>query len=238
MKRFGIVLAAALIAVLAIGVLGVAAQAQTATPTQNSTLSDYVEQMWDAVASKLGIAREDLDKAVTEAKKEVADKAVEEGAITQEQADRIASGKLGEFGFGRMGRHGGRMMGRGLMGGPGGCVGDQGTLAEQLGMTTDELAAELKAGKTIDEIAEEKGVDLQAARLEAMKKELAQRVADGEITQEQADWMLQGMENGFMGGPGGPKGFFGPMGRMGHHGWGDESVQPKTDATTQDKTDL
>jgi hypothetical protein len=64
-------------------------------------------------------------------------------------------------------------------------------------MTADELQAELEAGKTITELAEEKGVDLQANRVEAMKEQIQQAVEDGRMTQEQADWMLNGLEQGF-----------------------------------------
>jgi len=93
--------------------------------------------------------------------------------------------------------------------------------AEALGLTPEQLFAELHAGKTLAEIAEAKGVDLQkvcdamkAAQVEAMKAAIQQAVKDGKLTQEQADWLLKGLELGFM-----------PMGRgfgrgFGFHGWG------------------
>ena len=105
------------------------------------------------------------------------------------------------------GRRGGRMGGF-----KGGLPCNREWLAEQLDMTVDELQAELKAGKTVAELAEEKGVDLDAARVDAMKERIEQAVEDGTLSQEQADWMLQGLEQGFM--PGG-RGF---GGRGGHFG--------------------
>jgi len=82
------------------------------------------------------------------------------------------------------------------------------TAAEALGLTPEEFFAELHAGKTLDEIAEAKGVDVQtvydainAARAEAQKQAIQQAVEDGSMTQEQADWMLEGLEKGFF--PGG-----------------------------------
>ena len=213
MSKFGkIVGIAALVAVIGVAALGVAVYAQEPEPdTPFGRLADYFEQVRDLIASKLGVARADLDAAEKEAHQEVIGQAVEDGVITQDQADRMLSRLEEGFGFGRMGHPGGR--GGGWMGGFKGCPpGDQEWLAEQLGMTVDELQAELEAGKTIAELAEEKGVDLDAARIEAMKERIQQAVEDGKMTQEQADWMLQGLEQGFM--PGGRDLGFG--GRGGH----------------------
>ncbi len=76
------------------------------------------------------------------------------------------------------------------------------TAAEALGLTPEELFAELRAGKSPAEIAEEQGVDVEAlydamnaARGEAMQQALQQAVEDGRLTQEQADQMLERLEN-------------------------------------------
>lgn len=78
------------------------------------------------------------------------------------------------------------------------------TAAEALGLTPVELFTELHSGKTLEEIAEAKGVDIEtvydaldAARAEAQKQAIQQAVEDGKISQEQADWMLEGLEKGF-----------------------------------------
>ena len=91
------------------------------------------------------------------------------------------------------------------------------TAAEALGLTPEEFFAELHAGKTLGEIAEGQGVEMEdvqdaikAARVEAMREGIQQAVEDGRITQEQADWMLEGLEQGFL-----------PMGRgFGFGGFG------------------
>jgi len=90
-------------------------------------------------------------------------------------------------------------------------------VAETLGLTPEELFTELHAGKSLTEIAEARGVDMQkvhdaikAARIEATKQAIQQAVEDGRISQEQADWMLQGLEKGWWGGRG--FGRFGPKG--------------------------
>jgi hypothetical protein len=69
-------------------------------------------------------------------------------------------------------------------------------LAEALGMTTEELFAAQTAGQTVAEMAAAQGVELAdvvAAVLAPHAERLAQFVADGRLTQEQADTMLATM---------------------------------------------
>jgi hypothetical protein len=81
--------------------------------------------------------------------------------------------------------------------------------AEALGLSPEQLFTELHSGKTLTDLAEEKGVDLQsvydaaqATRQEAMRQAIEQAVEDGQMSREQADWMLKGLEQGWMGGRG------------------------------------
>jgi hypothetical protein len=127
---------------------------------------------------------------------------------------------------------GGRGMGRGfgLEGfGPGSWANFD-AMAQALNLTPTQLFEALHSGKTLDEIAKTQGVDLakvqeaaNAARIQAMKDTIAQAVKDRKITQQQADWLLQGLEKGYTGkGRGGMFGF-GPMGqggKRGHGNWG------------------
>lgn len=90
--------------------------------------------------------------------------------------------------------------------------------AQALGMTTDELIDALQSGQTLEEIAEAQGVELetvqeaiQAVRETEMRERIQQAVDEGAITQEHADWLLEGLEKGFLGGRGG-FGFDGPRG--------------------------
>ena len=101
--------------------------------------------------------------------------------------------------------HGGR--------GPGGRGLSEAALAaaaDALNMTTDELSAALQNGQTLEQLAEEAGVDIedvraaiQEVRETELRDRIEQAVADGTITQEHADWLLEGLEKGFLGGPGG-----------------------------------
>jgi len=101
-----------------------------------------------------------------------------------------------------------------------------GGLAETLGLTPDELNAELASGKTLTQIAEAKGVtpdELAAALETSAKAGLDKAVADGVLTQRQADSMLSNMGGNYgwmishMGsfgngaGPGGCHGNFAPQ---------------------------
>ncbi len=94
------------------------------------------------------------------------------------------------------------------------------TAAKALGLTPDELTAEFQAGKTLAQIAKERGVelaDVQKALLDARKTALDKAVADGLITQEQADWMLDHMQSMWQD-PDGDD--FGPGWGMMGRGWG------------------
>ena len=85
------------------------------------------------------------------------------------------------------------------------------TAAEALGLTPEGLFTELHAGKSLEEIAGEQGVEmeavqdaLKAAQAEARRQAIEQAVEDGKMSQEQADWLLEGLEQGFF--PGGRRG--------------------------------
>ncbi|MCS7061110.1 MAG: hypothetical protein RMN25_08070 [Anaerolineae bacterium] len=106
-------------------------------------------------------------------------------------------------------------------------------VAKALNLTPTQLFEQLHSGKTLEQIAQAQGVDMQtvinalnAARIQALKDQIAQAVADGKITQEQADWMIQGIEKGYM-----PFGRgFGKFGGRGHgRGWW--MPMPNTPAT-------
>ncbi len=81
--------------------------------------------------------------------------------------------------------------------------------AKALGLTADELELQLWGGRSLADLAERAGVELadvqaaiQQARLDALRTRLQQAVDDERITQEQADWLLVGAENGWLNGAG------------------------------------
>ncbi len=88
--------------------------------------------------------------------------------------------------------------GYGMMGGGYGFMADycdviHAKVAGALGLSLDEFNAALAEGKTPYQLAQEKGVDfatVQAAMQAGMADALKQAVADGKLTQAQADAML------------------------------------------------
>lgn len=73
------------------------------------------------------------------------------------------------------------------------------SIADLFGMTTDELQSAREGGQSLADIAKDKGVDEQTVvdtMLESRKEALDQAVAGGQITQEQADAMLERMKAG------------------------------------------
>ena len=112
--------------------------------------------------------------------------------------------------------------------GPGGPDGGRGlgqaeleAAAKVLGMTADEVSTALQSGKTLEDLANEAGLDIedvraaiQAGHATELRERIAQAVEDGTITQENANWLLEGLDKGFIGVPG-AFGFGGPHG-FGH----------------------
>ncbi|MGY1773572.1 hypothetical protein [Blastococcus sp. SYSU D00813] len=142
---------------------------------------------------------------------------VEDGSITQEQADEVAT-TLSDAGFG--GHHGG---------GPGfGRLGLS-TAAEALGMTEDELRTALEADDaSLATVAEAQGVDVQTlvdALVAEATERIEQAVTDGDLTQEEADERLADLEERIterVTSTDGPGGFGGPRGGHGQGGPGGE----------------
>jgi hypothetical protein len=95
--------------------------------------------------------------------------------------------------------------------------------ADALGLTVEELQTQLWAGESLADLADAAGVDLQvvqdavtAANVQAARDEIAQAVTDGTMTQDKADWLIEGLDAGYWGGAAGPG--FGPGFGFGHGG--------------------
>jgi len=126
-------------------------------------------------------------------------------------------------GRGMMGR-----FGQGMMGGTGyGPMHEymEQALATRLGLTEEDIEDKLAAGETMWSIAQAQGLtdeEISALMLTARDEALKAAVAAGDLSQEQADWMSQHMQQmqGFGMGAGGCGGGYGqgtrqrmPMGR-------------------------
>lgn len=121
------------------------------------------------LADALGITAAELQTAQQEAANAAIDQAVDDGLITQAQADVLKQRSGGLEGLGRLGRFG--MLGDSS-------IDMEALLADALGISVDEL---------------------QAAETEAKDAALAAAVTAGNITQEQADQMKaqQALQNYF-----------------------------------------
>lgn len=199
---------AVVVAVLLVAVVATAALAQTPGPTTDDESNGqgvrYGQVFLDKLAALLNIDRSTLDSAIKDAGKQTADEAVRNGDMTQKRADtlkeRIDQGKPGFFG----GRGWCGMMGSRIHRGFAAMAWLNGetvvkAVAEKLGMTADDLKAELKSGKRLAEIAEDKNVseqDLRAAVVDAVKPRLDEAVADGNLTQKQADQIVSNIQKG------------------------------------------
>lgn len=136
------------------------------TTTDDTTTDDGRERMSEHLASTLAPL-------------------VEAGTITQAQADAVIAA-IEEAGPPDDG-HGGPGM-RGGRGGPG-----LEAAAAAIGITEDELRTALRDGGTLAEVAEANGVEPQTvidALVAELQNRLDQKVADGDLTQEEADEKL------------------------------------------------
>ena len=111
--------------------------------------------------------------------------------------------------------------------------------AKALNLTPTQLFEQLHSGKTLSEIAQAQGVDLtkvqeavKAVQVQATKDRIAQAVKDGSMTQDQADWLLVGLEKGYTDGGFGGGRMMGGMG-PGPRGGGAPGAQAAPPAGAQ-----
>jgi hypothetical protein len=196
MQRRSIIIAAALVAGLALGIIvgptvgSSLASAQTQPPaqTQSTAPGGTLRNLFlDKLAAALNIQRSALDSAITSAGSSTADAAVQQGTLTQAQADalkaRIQAGDLGALFGGRGGPGGGRQL-------DGVKQAMLDAAARTLNITTAELQTQLRSGQTLAQLAQAHGTTEQAvisSALAAAKTQLDQAVSGGTLTQTQAD---------------------------------------------------
>jgi hypothetical protein len=141
------------------------------------------------LAEALGISVEQLRAAREQAIDGGIQQAVDEGELAPKQAERMRTWrKLQPY------------------------LNPQALAAQVLGMTSEQLQAALDSGKSLWDLARERQVDFASGRekfMAAGKAAVQQAVADGAISQEQADEFVKTI------GQRGPGGFFG-----GHRGFG------------------
>jgi hypothetical protein len=194
----------ALSSALLAGGTGVAIAAVTKDDAKKSE-----QAVLDDAAKRLSVTPEKLRDALSAAQDAQLDQAVKDGDLTQKQADAIkAARKQSGMVLGGpvlRGPHGpgGILELRGGPGGPG--FGKHGfgirfdlfeDLAQALGTTDAKLKQSLRDGKSIADVAKANGkslADVRAAVRASVKTHLDKAVKDGDLTQKQADEMLDGI---------------------------------------------
>lgn len=136
------------------------------------------------VTDEAAVATPDRGARVREALQSL----VDDGTITAEQADAVATHLADNLPRGGRGGGGGMHGGRGF---------DGTVVADALGITADELRTALQDGQSIADVAAAEGVDVQVvvdAMVAAAQTRVDEAVAAGRITQEEADTKLAELE--------------------------------------------
>ena len=186
--RIGGILLAAVIFAGAVTGIAFADSDQKTGLSKDTLYRSFISKL----AVNLGVDQDKVTAALDTTIKQMLDEAVQEGRLTQEQADKITANK--DFGFSGLGfLHGKKHKfignGRNLDG-----------IANALGMTTDQLKTELQSGKKMQQIVTGHGMTMDQFRqkmLELKNDEISKAVADGKITQDQANQILEKMEQHF-----------------------------------------
>jgi uncharacterized protein YidB (DUF937 family) len=178
-----------------------AAADPSGTPTGGERRQDNPElreqqhdQLRTRVAANLGITPERLTEAFNQARKDVLQDLVQQGKITQEQADR----RIARITKGLKPGASARISGHGNPGDPGQTgarvPGPQGraiggVIAQALGLTPKDLRDALNSGKTLTQIAQDKGLSIDQLRTSVsdhLEQRLNAAVQSGSLTTEQA----------------------------------------------------
>jgi len=165
------------------------------------------QEVLDSAAKKLDVTPEKLRDALAAARDEQLDAAVKAGKLTQKQADamkaaRKASGHvLGGGPLGKLHMRGGPRLELHGFRGPGARgFGPFEGLAKALGTTEDKLHEQLRDGKSIADVAKANGkslADVKTSLKAATKAKLDKAVKDEDLTQKQADAILERFDEHF-----------------------------------------
>ncbi len=164
-----------------------------------------------------GTALQDRVASLTEALQGL----VSDGTLTQAQADEVAT-TLAERGPLGRGGHGGH-------GGPGGGREVAAAAAEALGLTVEELRTAAQDGSTLAELAQREGIPTSTvvdAMVAAAKAHLAEEVAEGDLTQAEADARAAELQSRITASVDEPL----RLGRGGRHGHGHGGAADERDA--------
>ena len=168
----------------------VVAEALGMTPDELYEARQAGQSLADIAATQ-GVSVDVVIQAITDDAESRIDEKVAAGEITQEEADERLAG-LDERVTEKVDATPGEGGRRGLRG-----VRNSGAVAESLGVTTDELREAREAGQSLADVAAAQGVSVDtvvAAIVDSVEAHLAEEVAEGDLTQEEADERLASAE--------------------------------------------
>lgn len=191
-----VVLAASLavVAVLAVGGFATVFAAGTPTPTADgSTQTSRAQTFLDRLANNLGITTDKLQQGLKDTANQYVDQALQNGKITQQQADQakqnIANGN-GLDAFTRaLGRHDHRldMMRQEVWN----------DIASSLNMTPQDLKSQIQSGQTLEQIIQSKNMTVDqvvSSVVNDVKAKLDPKVTSGAITAQQEQKILDTLQ--------------------------------------------
>jgi CRISPR/Cas system-associated endoribonuclease Cas2 len=195
--------------------------------------NDESKAIIEDAAEQLGIEPSELQDALKQALENRIDEAVDEGRLTEEQAQRLkerldstqAPRLFGPFGFG----FGGPGPWHGPWHGHFGSFATLDTAASYLGLTESELRAKLADGKSLADVAAEEGKSVEGlvqALVKASTERIDEAVANGKLTKAQADSLKENLEERVRDRVNREPGSFGPFGKS--HRFGNGFFAPRS----------
>ena len=186
-KKFGWIIGTLVIAVVALGSFGTTvASADDGGPGQRQGRFDG--ESLDVVADLLGMTPEEVTTAIKEDGMTLQELADEAGVDMQDIKDAVSEVR-GENPRERS------LDGEALD-----------AVAAALDMTPEEVTAAMQDdGKTLQELADEAGVDMEDikaalgdVRNASVQERIETALEEGNLTQDEADWLLEGLDNGYL----------------------------------------
>lgn len=187
-KKFVWIIGTLVVAIIAVGGFGASvAYADDGGPGQRTGRLDG--EGLTVIADLLGMTPEEVTTAIQEDGKTLQDLADEAGVDMQDIKDALPEKRGGSHED-----RGARLDGEALD-----------VVADLLGMSADEVTAALEDGQTLQDLADKAGVDMEeikAAMSEIRNASMQERIEtaleEGNLTQDEADWLLEGLDNGYM----------------------------------------
>ena len=189
----------AIVAVSAVAAVGGGA---AFAATREDDAKEHEDAILTDAAERLDVDAGELRSALSEAELAQIDKAVEDGTLSEEDAEAIKE-HMQESGLvlgltpggpgGPRGLHGPDPLGI-MLGGP--PVFD--AIAEELGISVERLHDQLLSGKTMRQIALANGktlADVKSAAREVIEQRIDEDVEEGRLTEEEADRLREDLPN-------------------------------------------